>query len=226
MLDESSAIVKNSDVAGLCSSREGLKLQQCAKAVCSLHTSFPLKPPFLSTVELLRRGASMNPQSQLCKVCPPLFAAASHLTRFIIPHCDQKKLDMIKTNPNLVSESLRSVARAVLLAHVLTSVLCRQAFARYKRMLEQNDNKGLAVCTAASSFTWRCFTRAQDTSAACDAALSVLDATPSPSCKVGRTCAQSHPASCPPPPTPARLHTQFTLCRRDTGTLDLYAKRH
>ena len=110
-----------------------------------------------------------------------------------------------------VSESLRSVARVVLLAHVLISVLCRQAFARYKRMLEQNDNKGLAVCTAASSFTRRCFTRAQDTSAACDEALSVLDATPSPSCKVGRTCAQSHPASCPPPPPPLRVCTRSSL---------------
>ena len=153
---------------------------------------------------------------------PPLFAAASHLTRFIIPHCDQKKLDMVKTNPNLVSESLRSVARVVLLAHVLISVLCRQAFARYKRMLEQNDNKGLAVCTAASSFTWRCFTRAQDTSAACDAALSVLDATPSPSCKVGRTCAQSHPASCPPPPHPcASAHAVHSLSQRyrDAGPI-------
>ena len=153
---------------------------------------------------------------------PPLFAAASHLTRFIIPHCDQKKLDMVKTNPNLVSESLRSVARVVLLAHVLISVLCRQAFARYKRMLEQNDNKGLAVCTAASSFTWRCFTLAQDTSAACDAALSVLDATPSPSCKVGRTCAQSHPASCPPPPHPcASAHAVHSLSQRyrDAGPI-------
>ena len=152
----------------------------------------------------------------------PLFAAASHVTRFVIPHSDQKKLDMLKTNPNLVSESLRSVARVVLLAHVLISVLCRQAFARYKRMLEQNDNKGLAVCTAASSFTWRCFTLAQDTSAACDAALSVLDATPSPSCKVGRTCAQSHPASCPPPPHPcASAHAVHSLSQRyrDAGPI-------
>ena len=192
MLDESAAIVKNSDVASAC-------------ALLHFTRLFLSTPPFPATVQLLTRGACMNPQSQACKV-PPCLSPCYKTSRLTPNRESSKPSEQTRTMSVKASGQSHEL---VMHALDVSSVCCRQAAARFKRILEQKDSNSLAVRVAASGLMRSCFTRVQALTAACDEALSVLDVTPESHCKASPALARTRsPHHTPPPLPPLRACTR------------------